>query len=126
MFYKRFIHWKQGLHQRTENYRVYKFLWAILASFSLLGLISDPQISSKLQNGINVPKGLENKPKLVSIYSAQAKLSSPYIVRRRQCFGFNIVSVCSTLQYVNIKWIILLLYQGQKLVRKYKVSAVLK
>ena len=34
--------------------------WTRLASFGQLGLISDPQISSKLQNGINGPKGLEN------------------------------------------------------------------
>ena len=25
MFYKRVILWKQGLHQRTENRRMYKF-----------------------------------------------------------------------------------------------------
>ena len=35
--------------------------WARLASFGQIGLSSDPQISSKLQNGINDPKGLENK-----------------------------------------------------------------
>ena len=35
--------------------------WVRLACFGLLGLISDPQISSKLQNGISDPKGLENK-----------------------------------------------------------------
>ena len=34
---------------------------ARLASCGKLGLISNPQISSKLQNGINDPKGLENK-----------------------------------------------------------------
>ena len=34
---------------------------ARLACFGQLGLISDPQILSKLQNGINDPKGLENK-----------------------------------------------------------------
>ena len=35
--------------------------WARLASFGQLGLFSDPQISSKFQNGINDPKRLENK-----------------------------------------------------------------
>ena len=35
--------------------------WGRLASFGQLGLISDLQISSKLQNRINDPKGLENK-----------------------------------------------------------------
>ena len=33
-------------------------LWARLACFGQLGLISDPQISLKLQNGINDPKEL--------------------------------------------------------------------
>ena len=41
--------------------RVYRVFWDRLASFGPLGLISDPQISSKFQNGINDPKGLENK-----------------------------------------------------------------
>ena len=36
-------------------------LWARLASSCQLGLISDPQISSKLQDGINDPKGQESK-----------------------------------------------------------------
>ena len=53
MFYKRVIFWKQGIHQRTENCRVF---WARLASFGQLGLISDPQIFSKFHNGINDPK----------------------------------------------------------------------
>ena len=35
--------------------------WARLSNFGQLGLISDPQIYSKLQNEINDPKGLENK-----------------------------------------------------------------
>ena len=35
--------------------------WVSLASFGQLGLISDPQVFLKLQNGINDPKGLENK-----------------------------------------------------------------
>ena len=61
MFYKRVIFWKQGLHQRTENFPSVQVFWARLASFDQLGLISDPQIPSKLQNGINDPKGLENK-----------------------------------------------------------------
>ena len=60
MIYNRVVLWKQGLHQRTEDCRVYKFFWARLASVGQLGLISDPK-SSKLQNGINDPKGLENK-----------------------------------------------------------------
>ena len=60
VFYKRVILCKQGLHQITENCRV-QFFCANLATFGQLGLISDPQISSKLQNGINNPKGLENK-----------------------------------------------------------------
>ena len=34
--------------------------WARLDSFGQLGPISDPQIFSKLKNGINDPKGLEN------------------------------------------------------------------
>ena len=34
--------------------------WARLPGFAQLSLISDPQISSKLQNGINDPKRLEN------------------------------------------------------------------
>ena len=39
-----------------------KVFWARLPSrFGQLGLISDPQISSRLQNKINDPKGLENK-----------------------------------------------------------------
>ena len=67
MFYEKVILRKQELHQRTENCRVYKFFWARLAGFGQLGLISDPQISSKLQNGINNPKGLENKLKLLFI-----------------------------------------------------------
>ena len=58
MFYKRVILLKQGLHKRIENCRVF---YVRQASFGQLGLISDPQISSKLQNGINDPKGLENK-----------------------------------------------------------------
>ena len=37
--------------------RVYRVFWDRLASFSQLGLISDTQISSKFQNGINDPKG---------------------------------------------------------------------
>ena len=41
--------------------RVYRVFWDRLASFGQLGLNSDPQISSKFQNGINDPKGLENK-----------------------------------------------------------------
>ena len=41
--------------------RVYRVFWDRLASFGQLGLISDPQISSKFQNGINVRKGLEDK-----------------------------------------------------------------
>ena len=41
-----------------------KFFWARLVSFGLLGLISDPQISSKLQNEINGPKGLEKHAQL--------------------------------------------------------------
>ena len=48
MFYKMVIPWKQELQQRTENCRVSR-----LASFGQLGLISDPQLSSKLQNRIN-------------------------------------------------------------------------
>ena len=36
-----------------------KVFWVRLASFGELGLISDPKISSKLQNGINDPKGLD-------------------------------------------------------------------
>ena len=59
MFYKRVILWKQGLHQRTENYQVYKL--SRPASFAQLCLIRDPQISTVLQNGINDAKGLENK-----------------------------------------------------------------
>ena len=35
--------------------------WARLPSFGQLGLIGDPQISSKLKHRINDPKGLENK-----------------------------------------------------------------
>ena len=35
--------------------------YARLACFGQLGLISDRQIFSKLQNRINDPKGLENK-----------------------------------------------------------------
>ena len=35
--------------------------WTRLACFGQLGLISDPQISQKLQNGFNDAKGLENK-----------------------------------------------------------------
>ena len=63
MFNKKVIVWKQGFDQRTENCRVYKVqvFWARLISFGRLSLISDPQTSSKLQNGINNPKGLENK-----------------------------------------------------------------
>ena len=61
MFYKRVILWKQGLHQRTKNCRAYRFFWARLASFGQFGLISDPHIPPKLQNGTNDPKGLENK-----------------------------------------------------------------
>ena len=45
----------------TKELQMYKFFWARLASFGQLGLISDPQIFSKLQNGINDPKGQENK-----------------------------------------------------------------
>ena len=35
--------------------------WGRLASYGQIGLISDPQIYSKLQNGINDTKELENK-----------------------------------------------------------------
>ena len=47
IFYKRVILW---------NVQVF---WARLACFGQF--VSDPQISSKLQNGINDPKELENK-----------------------------------------------------------------
>ena len=43
---------------KLSNVQVFS---ARLACFGQLGLISDPQISSKLQNRINDPKGLENK-----------------------------------------------------------------
>ena len=36
-----------------------QIFWARLASFGQLGHISDPQISSKLPNGINDPRGLK-------------------------------------------------------------------
>ena len=55
MFYKRIILWKQGLKQRTENCRVCtSFLGqtSLFCCFCQLGLISDPQIFSKLQYGI--------------------------------------------------------------------------
>ena len=41
--------------------RVYRIFWDRLDSFGQLSLINDPQISSKFQNGIDDPKGLENK-----------------------------------------------------------------
>ena len=41
--------------------RVYRVFWDRLDSFGQLSLISDPQIPSKFQNGIDDPKGLENK-----------------------------------------------------------------
>ena len=63
--------------------------WARLACFGQLGLISDHQISSKLCNGINDPKGLENK-----IYT---------MMKGRETFyGDHTVPVisCSEVQYV--------------------------
>ena len=63
--------------------------WTRLAFFGRLGLISDPQISSKLQNGFNVSKGLENK-----IYT---------MMKGRETFyGDHTVPVtsCSEVQYV--------------------------
>ena len=51
MFCKKVILWKQRLHQRIEKCRVYNF--SGLASFGQLGLISDPQISSKGRETFN-------------------------------------------------------------------------
>ena len=48
------------MHQRTET-RVCKFVWARLASFGHLGLISDPLIVSKFHNETHDLKGQENK-----------------------------------------------------------------
>ena len=59
MFYISVILWEQGL-QELKTVECTNFL-ARLASFGHLGPMSDLQISSKLQNGINDPKGLENK-----------------------------------------------------------------
>ena len=65
MFYKRVILWKQGLKQRQnkelKTVECVQVFWARLACFGQLGLISDPQIFSKLKNVISDPKGLENK-----------------------------------------------------------------
>ena len=65
MFYKRVILWKQGLKQRQnkelKTVECVQVFWARLACFGQLGLISDPQIFSKLKNIISDPKGLENK-----------------------------------------------------------------
>ena len=66
-----------------------RVFWARLACFGQLGLISDHQISSKLCNGINDPKGLENK-----IYN---------MMKGRETFyGDHTVPVisCSEVQYV--------------------------
>ena len=63
--------------------------WARLACFGQLGLISDPQISSKLQNGISDPKGLANK-----IYT---------MMKGRETFYGDLtvpVISCSEIQYV--------------------------
>ena len=60
-----------------------------LVNFGKLGLISDPQISSKLQNRINDPKGLENK-----IYT---------VMKGRETFGGDHtvpINSCSKVQYV--------------------------
>ena len=79
--------------ERTENCRVYnKFYGPDLASFGQLGFISDPQMSSKLQNGINDPKGLENK-----IYTMMKS--------RETFYGDHTVPVtsCSEVQYVLLK-----------------------
>ena len=52
--------------------------WARLASFGQCRLISDPQISSKLQHRINDPKGLENK--ICTMMKARENFYGDYIV----------------------------------------------
>ena len=51
---------KQRMQQKTET-RVCINVWAGLASFDHLGLISDPLIVSKFHNETHDPKGKENK-----------------------------------------------------------------
>ena len=60
MFHKRLSFESKDCTKELKLSSVLVF-WARLLSFGQLGLISEPQISSKLQNGINDPKGLENK-----------------------------------------------------------------
>ena len=85
MFYKKAILWKQGLHQRTDKFCKQVF-WARLASFGQLGLlICDPHISSKLQNGINDLKWLENKiytmMKGRGLFMVSSQSHSPAVVK---------------------------------------------
>ena len=60
MFYKRVILGSKNYTKELNTVECTSFR-AKLASFGQLGLISESQICSKLQNGINDHKGLENR-----------------------------------------------------------------
>ena len=84
MFYKKITFGSKDTPKNGKLSSVQVF-WDRLASISQLGLTSDPQISSKLQNGSNDPKGLENKiytmMKSRGLLSMTTQSQSPTVVK---------------------------------------------
>ena len=107
MFYKRVILWKKEHYTKEMKLSSVQGFLARHASFGQLGYICDPQISSKLQNGINDPKRLENK--ICTIMKD-----------RKTFYGDHMLPItsCSNVQYV--------LYKGDPLEARNTHSKELK